>query len=356
MNSSTFSFKHELLVIAVVLAGLAASELAVRAAVMRYGFKVSSNLSKLAQLPTNSARWYRSSDRPRMLLVGNSVAVEGLGDDTPGNSLDPLRDQLSAQAGCEVPLQALVFHEMRAREWYWMVEQRFAQQNRMPELMVICLDSRFARDAGRVKVRLLARFFPWNTRPLIPAVDVPEFGDRVEFVIARYSQCFSIAHNIGDAMLERAFSQAEAIRPLREANNAGGSFRRGVVWAKEMRTFAQQQSSQATDAATETTAGEADPREKNYSRLIALLELAQQHQTHVVCYFMPHRQAYDIPAELSEVIHDHQGVLIDGRTESGLTPADYADDIHLNHDGRLIFTPTFVHRILPELREAVKPR
>jgi hypothetical protein len=302
MSSSTFSFRRELPVWLAVVLAVAALELVFRAV----GARVSDNLARTERIPRQAAALANSGGRPRMLVLGNSLTLEGI-------DAGRFKQELEASAGRPIAVETIALYGAETSEWYWIVDQQFADAEKMPDVIVVNLDDDFARDIAAVRARRLALYFPIFSTPFVPAVDLPGFETQAEFTLAKCSQAYSRAKTLGSVALGKVI-------PNYEAGKEWVDVQQGAMRRKQ-------------------TSGEPPP--PTYERLRRLVELAERHNTRVALVFFPHREGYEIPPEVLRIIDESTATLVDARQVSGLTAEHFADNRHLSKRGATVFTPQY---------------
>jgi hypothetical protein len=317
MNSSTFSFRREIPVWLAVVIAFAALELVFRV----FGARVSDNLARVERIPRQAQALAVANERPRALILGNSLTLEGIDEKL-------FERELAANPSVKPAIEIIALNGAETAEWYWIVDQQFAVAQKLPDVIVINLDDDFARDIPDVRARRLALYFPVLSTPFVPTVDLPGFELQAEFAIAKCSQAYSRAKTLGAVALGKVIPHYEAGRKW--ANVQQGAMRR------------------------KTASG--PPRAPTYERLRRITELASQSDTRVIFVFFPHREDYEIPAPARQIIEQYtNAMLVDARHIPGLTADHFTDKRHLSKKGAAHFTP-FYAKLLVDALSAQRPR
>jgi hypothetical protein len=316
MSSSTSSFKREVPVWIAVVLVLVALEIVFRAA----GSRVSDNLARTERIPRQAKALAASDDRPRILILGNSLTIRGI--DKPALVREA---RIASEGEPEFEIVALFASELA--EWYWIVDQQFASAENMPDVIVLNVDDDFVVDRAAIQARRLALYFSPLSNPFVPTEDVTTFEQQSEFVLAKFSQAYSRAKNLGAVALSRFLPHGE----------------QGSEWTRVRIANRRKQDAGA----------EAPPA--SYDRLERLLKLANDSDVKVVCVLMPHRERYDVAAEFHELAQAHDAQVVDARDIASVGPDDFADGRHLNEQGAAKFTPEYARRLMSSLAPVPPP-
>lgn len=311
MSSSTSSFRREIPVWLAVALVFVAMEAAFRL----IGARVSDNLARVEQIPQQARTLAAATARPRVLMLGNSLTIKGIDDAR-------FRQETSAALDRDLAYERIALYGADTTEWYWIVDQQFASTSHMPDVIVVNIDDDFAKDIPTTRSRRLALYFPVFSRPFVPAVDIPTFESRAEFVLAKFSQAYSRAKNLGVVALGKLTPHGEA----------------GSEWVR-------------VRLGNRVRKGAADIESPppSYERLRRLAELARRHDARMVCVFMPHREPYEITGELRRTLADAGATLVDLRDPGGVAPLHFDDDRHLTPtEGASRFTPAYARRLAEE--------
>jgi hypothetical protein len=300
MSSSTFSFRAELKVIALVAAVLAAAE----AVFPLYGSRFSSDLRQIEGLNRNLQRGCSTSD-VSVVVLGNSLTVVGF-------------DQAMIQAapGDKFPVPTkftfVAFHGALMPEFYRIYLHYIDRVSPPPKILVMPFSHHSLADQGDVRIeRMVYHCDLTDVHDVIKnEVGLAQLG---EFLHCYLSTAFANRFRVRQFVFERllpAYQESE-IR-IRTANLPPA-----VSTADRAFTF---------------------------TRLGQVIDRCDSRGTRVVLLAMPLQDSYDIPAQISLSAAANRLDILDMRHTPGLDNSRYTDATHLNAKGAKIFSNAFMNR------------
>jgi hypothetical protein len=305
------SVRQELRVMAVVVCVLLAAEVGMRLVEERF----SQEYLRISTFPSRAARLAAAEAEPRVLIVGNSLVNDGL-------NLDVFNSQiLDLRAVAEVDLFALPGSEMC--EWYWLFKSHFIDRSQRPDILMISAAA--FGDFPDVSISRLAAISHPDLYAEILQTDLRTFEQRAQFAHSVLSRSFAGRERVQKSMLD-------AIVPHYQA---------GRIWQQKMlRRAADVPPASPTDSAANG---------HDYTRLVRLLELADEQDVRVILVLMPMGDYYELDEQLQQVIAERGVGVIDCRRPDFLTPQSYYDGVHLTADAAAVFSRYLARRFAGEV-------
>jgi len=289
-----------------VLAVLLATEVGVRGVESR----LSLDLEHIDRIPT-IARTTDEGDGLRLLFIGNSLTRRGI-DRTV------LRDGLG-----DPPLTVgeIFPDDTQVTEWDWLVRRYLVREGLSADVVIIPFAEDHLADSPDLHPRRLGRHFTDLVDvPRVFETDALDFGNRVDYLLARTSA---------------AFAESERVR-LRLLD----------LLVPKYRETAQELNRAVARAAAPEGAGSATAAAPSYTHLSSLLETLTGAGELPVFVAMPVSHPYAIDPNAAEAIRDSGGVLLDMRDTPGLPDERYVDGFHLDPEGARILSRALAARLL----------
>ena len=279
------------------------------------------------------ARHLEGSDGARLALMGNSATDRGV-------DLPTLQAAFAA-SGARVTADLFVADQSRINTWQFMLQKYFFAPGLHPDWVVITFYEDDLQDGNAVEIGRLAQFFTsvrdW---PSVFALDLPEWGQRVEFVLASGWATFAAS----ERMRERAL---EALVP---------DFR---SYAAQANASIYEHNRRRRPARVDTTSAPA-PAPRTHRALQRLLRTAADHGVRLAFVAYPTRldsgrPPYVVPPETLQVLRDAGAPFFDLRHVAGLQgDAMYDDEVHLSAAGRIPYSRALATALTPLI--ASEPR
>jgi hypothetical protein len=308
MNSSTSSSEPliDRRVLLGVLLVLAALELFTRVRL----FDMSKDFRRFRGYDARAAALMRAPG-PRIALFGNSATDRGVDRATLERAL--------AGAGMPATTALFVADQSRVDTWRFMLERYLARPGRRPELVVITFYEDDLADGNRVEIGRLAQFFTTvRDWPEVFAVDLPNAGDRVDFVLSSFWATYAAADRIRERLLE---TLVPGFQGYSQSINE-------VAYRHQQRRAAEPPAS---------------PRPPTYAALDRLLARAASAGLRLCFVAYPTRvdgdgQPYQLPPDLLDRLRRAAAAFVDLRRLPVLRPELYADEVHLTEAGRIPYS------------------
>jgi hypothetical protein len=253
-------------------------------------------------------RFDRYPARARALVAapGKHVALLGNSATEDGVDLGLLERSLSASLSQPFVVDAFLADSAEIRTVYWMAERQLFRQGLAPELLLVTYFNHGVDDAGELDVGRLARFL---TRPSdwaeVFRVDVTQLDERVDWILSSYSAVFATRNRIKERILELIPGYKDSYRQVNAVNFAHQMATVGTVTHRGLERFVRKVRGRGVQ----------------------------------VCFVAyPTQKVYPIPDEVRRTVDAAGMLFLDLRRVDGLRPEHYADEIHLNEQGRPIYT------------------
>jgi len=283
----------------------------------------SQDLSRYRSYP-GRARSLVAAPAPRIVFIGNSV--------TQRVPLDVMKSEWQARTGAELSVDKFVAYYSTLTTWYWMAVHYFLKQDLKPDLIVVTYyDGNGLADSEVMEVVNLAQFFTdADDRPSLFAYDLTTLEQRADYLLSSVSQAFAARDRIRDITLNlipgyRAFATAT------NSLNFQYEHRRRLGAANPIHT---------------------------YRTLHRFVDRARREGVQVCFVAYPNRPErpgtipYELDPEVLEAIAEAEMLHVDLRRVDGLSFTMYEDEVHLNAEGRPVYTQKFTE----ELAKIWQPR
>ncbi len=321
MSSSTSSsrptLRQELKVLAVVACMLMGVELLMR----RIESRVSAEYATISSFAERAER-LASSQSPRILVIGDSLAEDGFRADVFSRQIE--------QLGHQVSVDAFTLPGSEMSEWYWLFRSYFADAQHRPDMVFLC-SSDFV-DYPTVGIGRLATLTRRSNHSELLLSDIPDFCDRAKFLKSSAFRSFAGRDRIQKSILS-------AIIP---------NYQEGRTWQHNMLR-------QASEATEYSEADNDLAQEQSYSRLHRFLDLADEHNVAVAIVLMPMAYKYDVDESLVKQLCARQVPLVDCRWVEEITPASFYDGVHLSSEGARTFSGHFAGRVVRQFLSDREP-
>ncbi len=299
----------------IVLATILLVFLALEAVTRTKLFHASKDLSRFEKYPER-ARALCALPGEHVVFVGNSLTGEGV---------DP--DQFGTQLGVNAGL--FVADASHINTWYWLIRHEFYRQGIAPEVMIFNFYANSLDDGRRLELGRLAQFFTdrrdWSE---LFTHDVTSLEPRAEFILSSFWATYAVR----DRIKERALDLVPDFQDFAADMNA-------VNYAHEAQRIPSGPKARPTYLALERT-----------------MEDAKAHGVRLLFVAFPTQppagetSPYAIADDLRREIQNAGELLLDLRVVPQLEKRHYRDDVHLNAEGRTIYT-----RFLAEQVKAAFP-
>jgi hypothetical protein len=292
MTSSTSNFRKAIVIASVVVLCLTSLEAFTRTVLVRE----SKDLSRFSTYPAR-ARELMARPGPHVLFLGNSATERGV-------------DSRLAEQELGVPAELFSADSSHINTWIWMMDAEFWKAGRSPELVVIDYFGKSLEDGRHLELGRLAQFFTdrddWSE---LFEAELPTLDRRVELVVSSIWATFAFRDRIRDRIFKLIPGYEHYATVENAENNAMDKSEHGA-----------------------TAPG-------SWSTLQRFLVLARDHHTRVVFVAFPTRSDYELEQPSLDAIRAAGMTHLDLRHVPELDPAKHYDDgIHLNAEGRRIYT------------------
>ena len=276
------------------------------------------------------ARRLEQAPGVRMALIGNSATDRGVDV--------PTLQQAFAAEGARVTADLFVADQSRINTWQYMLQKYFVTPGLHPEWVVVTFYEDDLQDGNAVEIGRLAQFFTGvRDWPEVFALDLPEWGQRIEFVLSSFWATFAASERMRERALEALIPDFKSYAGTANA----------TIYEHNRRRW-------AAAAAAEPPAAHA----RTSHALERLLRTAREHNLHLAFVAYPTRtdagrQVYAIPPETVQVLAASGAPLFDLRHVPGLEgDAMYDDEVHLSAAGRIPYSRALAGALLPLTRVA----
>jgi hypothetical protein len=270
------------------------------------------------------ARHLEGSDGVRVVLMGNSATDRGV-------DLGVLQATFAA-SGARVSADLFVADQSRINTWQFMLQKYFFSPGLHPDWVVITFYEDDVQDGNPVEIGRLAQFFTsvgdW---PAVFALDLPEWGQRVEFVVASGWATFAASERIRERALEALVPD---FRSYSERAN-------GAIYEHNQRRRRAPADAQAA------------PAPPTHRALRRLLRTAADHGVRLAFVAYPTRTdsgrpPYLVLPQTLEVLRDAGAPFLDLRHVPGLQGDEmYDDEVHLSEAGRIPYSRALATALAP---------
>lgn len=248
--------------------------------------------------------------RPRVALIGNSATERGV-------DVGLLRRAWEARTGEPLSVDMFVADGSAIGTWYWIVAKEFWKPGRHPDLLIVTYYDARLTDSEIIEIGRIARYFSdTEDRAELFRRDFTTLQQRVDYLISSRSQAWAVR----DRIRERVLTLIPGYEKFATATNAIN--------------FQEEKPGVPTGRSPSST----------YENLRRFLNRARAEGTQVCFVAFPTRPArigsspYDLAPEALEAIADAGMLHLDLRHVDGLSPASYQDRVHLNAQGRSVYS------------------
>lgn len=266
------------------------------------------------------ARTLAAAPSPRIALVGNSTTDRGV-------LLDVLKSEWTkapATSGTALNVDMFVADGSSVNTWYWIVDHDFWKQRLKPDLLVVTYYGSGLADQKTMEIGRAAQFFTSaEDRSVLFEHDFKTLEQRADWMFSRVSQAFAAR----DRIRERTLELIPGFKDFTTATNAVN--------------FKHEHKRTPDTAAPKYT----------YETFRRFVGRAHQEGVQVLFVAFPNQSdkpgelPYELAPEVLETITAAGMLHLDLRKVDGLSPALYEDDIHLNEQGRPVYTRKFAEEL-----------
>jgi hypothetical protein len=283
-------------VVAVVLAGLLAGELGMRAVENR----LSIDVGHLQSFDALASQLMATPDRPHVLFLGNSMTRYGI-------TQAAFEQEFLNRAGV-APVTVKINPDNTALpDWYYAYKNYFYEQERRPDVVVIGFEGGHLRDQPTHHSGRLAQYYcdagDWSD---LCRFDLPNFEERASYWLSAASAMYSNRDRLQRRVLDEFIP----------------GYRNGI---QELNSRQSQQARREAPAPA-------------YERLRAFLKMTQQQGTEVIFAAMPIAAPYELEPQLLALLAEQQVRLVDCRHVPGIVPAMFPDGIHMTADAAQLYS------------------
>jgi hypothetical protein len=257
-------------------------------------------------------------------LVGNSATEEGV---------DPilLKSMLEQNVPGPVHVDLFLADGSEISTWRSVINHYFWKRANKPDVIVITFFDNALEDSDRVEWGRIAQFFTdMSDWPELFRVDLTSNASRIEFLVSSVWATYAARDRIKQRILTLAIPDFRRYGPtLNDLNRRYANQRNEDVSAKR----------------------------GTYRALSRLLERARAEQVQVLLVAFPTRNSrYTIGPKIQKLAHLTGAEVLDMRQSVKLTCGQYRDDIHLNVDGRAIYSEQLGKAVGPLLHPTTQAK
>jgi hypothetical protein len=315
MNSSTSSSKipKSLRVLVVTLLVLLLVEGVTRTVL----FRASKDINRFRTYPQRAKTLNAQADL-RIALIGNSATQRGVDTELFSKTIGDVM-------GIPNYTDMLVADSSKVSTWRYILKRFFWDQNVKPDLIVINYYGRNLEDGMENDPGRLAQFFTTpQDWPDVFSAEITDFGGKASFIIASGWATFAVRERIREQLLGRLVPH---YKEYAESSN-------NILAEYQQRTV--------------PTTGTPVRRVQEYRGLRAVLRAAQERGCRICFVAFPmlppkNSSVYPLDARALSLIRQAGMDFVDLRHLPSLPSSYYVDDIHLNEEGKAIYS-----RILAE--------
>ncbi len=291
----------ELRVVVALLASLLGLEVAARL----FETRLSKDVAHLRSLPAEAARLRAApSDRFKVLILGNSLAREGL-------DREQLQRGLEARLGRPVLLAAMHPDGSRIEEWQYGYRRHFDQVGARPDLVLLCTGRAHLLDGLRDLDAVAAFHVSWRDLPGFVREQHLGVEAICQVAAARVSRLFAHRRRVQPLLFYHWMPRYE---PTVNLIQAGGQ-------VKARRSAASAESARA---------------------LLGLLQTCRAAGTRVALLPVPLPEAYELPAAVAEAAQAGGAIVLG--PPPPLPPERFPDGYHLDAEGAAVWTSMLLER------------
>lgn len=263
----------------------------------------------------------------RIGFLGNSTTQYGV-------DADIMQAKLAESGLKDVHADAFPSDASKINTWYYVASSCLMGGDKSPDLMVVNFYGNNLIDGNRIEIGRLAQFFTTvRDWPEVMKYDLPRLSDRVEFVLS--SGCMTVAAR--ERIKQRIF---KACVPNYEE-------------------YTQNLNRLSRDLDPVPMPEVEGPIA--HVTLQRLIERAKSRGIHLVFIAFPIRDCvtgrpYELRPETNAVIQQAGMDLVDARFGSGLKESDFIDELHLNDEGRAIYSRKLAEILKPILERRKNER
>ncbi|MCA9093202.1 MAG: SGNH/GDSL hydrolase family protein [Planctomycetaceae bacterium] len=267
--------------------------------------------------------------RSAELLENTGTRIGFLGNSTTQYGVDAeiMQEQLAESGLKDIHAAAFPSDASKINTWYYVARSCLMQGEKSPEIIVVNFYGNNLIDGNRIEIGRLAQFFTTvRDWPEVMKYDLPRLSDQVEFVLA--SGCMTLAAR--ERLKQRIF---KACVPKYEDYTQNLN--------RINRDLDPVPMPEVEGPITHVT-------------LQRFIDRAKSRGIHLVFIAFPIRdcvtgQPYELRPETNAVIQQAGMDLLDARFDSGLKETDFLDELHLNDEGRAIYSRKLAEILKPVL-------
>ncbi|HZU83110.1 MAG TPA: hypothetical protein VE987_09350, partial [Polyangiaceae bacterium] len=265
------------------------------------------------------------SDAFRIALVGNSATDRGVDPDVVVSTI-------RAESGRDVDVDLFVADRSRINTWRYMLKRYFFARGRHADLIVVTFYEDDLDDGNDVEIGRLAQFFTSPSDwPGVFRVDLPALDDRVDFVLSSAWATFAARDRVNQRVLTAV---VPGYKPYMDGVNAA------------VFEHARRHARPATPAGPVT------------DEALALLLADARRSGDALCFVAyptlttGERSPYEVSPQALATIERGGAAYVDLRHIPEIRPEDYADEVHLNEVGRLLYSQRLAEALAPIVRSS----
>lgn len=267
----------------------------------RFLFSASKDFKRFASYPAKAQELGQAGDF-RIALVGNSATDRGVTETVVAEAFTR-----ATQRAAHVAM--FPADQSRINTWHYIAESSFFDPGVNVDLLVLTFYEDDLADGNAVEIGRLAQFFTKPSDwPSIFGLDLPVFGDQVEFVLSSYWATLAGADRIRERLLKLLVPNYEDfVASVHDVNRRHARpLPEKAVTHEALRRFLERASSRGQRVA-----------------FVAYPTLTEDG-----------RSPYEFESEMLSILAEANAPLVDLRHIPTLNPTLYADEVHLTDEGR----------------------
>jgi hypothetical protein len=252
-----------------------------------------------------------NEESTRILFLGNSLIGDGI-------NISEFKSIYKQNGNGPIAVSKVVPDGTNLMDWYYIVKNKIINKKNELDMLILGFGWNQLEDHHVIfPIRLGAHFCKLSDIPELLEFGLTDFGDQVEFVIAKASSVFAnratIRNQTLDMWIPHYQDQTQRINDLQ----------------KEIKKKSNKQKF-----------------ETSYIRLERFLDILSKRKMRVVIIAMPILEVYRIDPEIKKIIEKYGMKFLDCRDIPGITNNNFVDSMHLEDQGSKIFSRYLASKII----------
>jgi hypothetical protein len=272
--------------------------------------KLSGNINHMQEIPDVIERHLRSDpnvNAAKVIFLGNSLTNNAVDEERFNHSSVVLEGKKSSAVKI-VPDATYIW------DWYCVFKNNIYAQDKPPEAVIVGFAWAQLSDRRAPQISRLAGYFcGMSDLGDLLSLGMDDISDVLEFSISKLSHLYVNRETIRKRLLDIV------IPDYRQYTQYINDFSVGI-----------------------RNQGVGVEEKNSYRILKKMIQKAEQKNIRMVFMSMPVIKDYSIDRELLEIFEDNSVTFFDMRKVTGINESMYLDPIHLDENGREIFTDQFI--------------